>query len=47
MTLGNNNQNVYMIKVFTDLILAGHAKELADLRNVVVLEKGQTQLDTV
>lgn len=36
LTSGNNNQNVEMIKAFTDLMLAGYAKELADLKNIVV-----------
>lgn len=36
LTSGNNNQNVEMIQVFTDLMLAGYTKELADLRNIIV-----------
>ena len=47
LTLGNNNQNVEMIRIFTDLMLAGYEKELANLRNIVVPTKGQTQLDTI
>jgi len=39
LTLGNNNQNIEMMKIFNDLMLAGYAKELADLRNIVVPEK--------
>jgi Fic family protein len=46
LTLGNNNKNVEMMKIFTDLLLTGCSKELTDLRNVVVPAKGQTQLDT-
>lgn len=46
LTLGNNNQNVEMITVFNDLMLASYTKELADLRNVIVSAKGQTQPDT-
>jgi Fic family protein len=47
LTLGNNNQNVEMMKIFDDLMLAGYAKELADLRNVVVPEKQQNQHDYI
>lgn len=46
LTLGNNIQNIKMMNLFADLMLAGYTKELADLRNVVVPPKEQTQLDT-
>ena len=46
LTLGNNSQNVEMIRIFADLMLKGYEKELADLRNIVVPTKEQNQLDT-
>jgi Fic family protein len=40
LTSGNNNSNAEMITGFTDLMLAGYTRELADLKNIVAPERG-------